>query len=99
WFGQSGAVESLKLYLKGPTPPDDESVGKDVPYDPGAWYRYLRNHWKSDLYKRANPAVGFDQFWEAVLREGVLVDGPVGRCLVGGRRRARRRSAGPAPRA
>jgi len=72
WFGQSGAVESFEPFLEGPQAPDDQQVGNDVPYDPGAWYRYLRAHWKNDLYQRANPAVGFDPFWEAVLREGVL---------------------------
>jgi molybdopterin-containing oxidoreductase family iron-sulfur binding subunit len=36
------------------------------------WHDYLKANWKETLYKESGSAASFDQFWESVLRLGVL---------------------------
>jgi len=80
WFGTSGVVPSFQEYLEAPPKPDDQQEegassfqqrGLNVPYDAGAWYRYLRDHWRAELYPATGGAVDFDEFWQGVLRRGV----------------------------
>ncbi len=80
WFGQSGIVSNLQSYLEGPEDPnpggkeegdDISNVGPNVPYDPGAWYRYIRDHWKQEMFPAANALADFRTFWQGVLQEGV----------------------------
>jgi molybdopterin-containing oxidoreductase family iron-sulfur binding subunit len=80
WFGDSGLVTSFGQYLDAPPTPDDQqqpdepqikSRGLNVPTDAGAWYRYLRNHWRNELYPKTGKAIAFEQFWEDILRRGV----------------------------
>ncbi len=71
WFGRS-EVDSLAPFLDSPDAPDSDQVGTNVPYDPGTWYRYLRTHWRESIYPKLGRTVGFEAFWEDVLRRGVL---------------------------
>jgi molybdopterin-containing oxidoreductase family iron-sulfur binding subunit len=73
WFGQS-LVPTLKPYLGKPEAPAGNRPGNAPTYDPGAWYRYLRDHWQAEIYPLANAYAGFDAFWEAALRQGVFID-------------------------
>lgn len=80
WFGRS-KVADLEPFLEAPEMPADKQtpedapnkqMGTNVPYDPGAWYRYVRTHWRTHVYTKADAAVDFDRFWEDVLRNGVI---------------------------
>jgi Fe-S-cluster-containing dehydrogenase component len=39
----------------------------------GTWHERLREHWRAEVYPRANAAASFDLFWEGSLRTGVVV--------------------------
>jgi len=75
WFGASGVVASLAPYLKKDAKPVGNHPGKEdaieARFETGAWYRYLRAHWKKNVYPKANAVSGFDDFWETLLRQGV----------------------------
>lgn len=83
WFGESGIVPGFKPHLESPEDPNPEedkegsfsNVGEHVPYDAGAWYRYLRAHWRDELFPRANTLSTFDSFWQSILQTGVW-EGP-----------------------
>ena len=38
----------------------------------GTWHERLREHWRAQVYPRANAAASFDLFWEGSLRTGVV---------------------------
>jgi MoCo/4Fe-4S cofactor protein with predicted Tat translocation signal len=42
--------------------------------DSQSWYDYLKAHWQETVYKSAGASGSFIQFWEGVLREGVLLN-------------------------
>jgi len=69
WFGKSELAPSFTPYLEDPDKPNGQT-GPDVPYDPGAWYRYLRSHWKETIFPQSDSLASFDSFWESVLRQG-----------------------------
>ena len=48
--------------------------GANLPADPGRWYRFLRQHWETRVFPRANSLAGFDRFWNDTLRAGVFID-------------------------
>lgn len=72
WFGQD-VVPSLKPYLKKQEAPAGNHPGNAPTFDPGSWYRYLRAHWKKEIYPKANAFADFDTFWETTLRKGVFI--------------------------
>ncbi len=77
WFGSSNLIPEFKQYLgKSEIPPGNHPGG--VNFETGAWYRYVREHWKKDVYPKANAVNSFESFWEAVLREGVWVSPDAG---------------------
>src|SRR5699024_2626951 len=76
WFGKH-LVPVLGKYLVAPPAPAVNRPGDAPTADAGSWYRYLRDHWRAEVYPQANAFAGFNEFWESVLRKGVfLVDTP-----------------------
>ncbi|MFP4597213.1 MAG: 4Fe-4S dicluster domain-containing protein [Persicimonas sp.] len=71
WFAGSKLVPALETYLEAPQPPAGNRPGNAPTHDAGAWYRYLRNHWQTQLYPQANAVADFDAFWTDALRNGV----------------------------
>ncbi len=73
WFGRANAVPSLAGFLAKPEETSTTPRGPKVPTDPGAWYRFLRNHWEKAIFPKARSLAGFDRFWNDILRQGVFV--------------------------
>lgn len=70
WFGQAGLMPSALPFLEAtPAPPGNHPGGAD--FQTGAWYKYVRAHWERVVYPKAKSVNGFDDFWEAILRQGV----------------------------
>ncbi|MFW5967623.1 MAG: 4Fe-4S dicluster domain-containing protein [Persicimonas sp.] len=83
WFGRSGVIDELGEYAVTPEVYEEitDEAGKfeesQVPGnvadpDPGAWYRYLRDHWREEIFPKADSFADFDSFWQAILRDGVF---------------------------
>ncbi|MBA2662172.1 MAG: 4Fe-4S dicluster domain-containing protein [Bradymonadaceae bacterium] len=73
WFGTDRLVARFQSFLtEAPVPPGPRS-GNPLPHDPGAWYRYLRNHWESTVFPQADSLASFGEFWSTALRNGVFV--------------------------
>lgn len=72
WFISSGALKAPKYdaMLKDPKKPAGNYPGGAV-FSAGAWYRFVRDHWKTVIYPKANAATSFVNFWEAALRTGI----------------------------
>ncbi|MEZ4459997.1 MAG: 4Fe-4S dicluster domain-containing protein [bacterium] len=71
WFG-STVGDQFAGFLAAPAPlPGNHAPG--VPQDPGAWYRYLRNHWEKTIHPKGKGVSSFDDFWTDTLRKGVFV--------------------------
>jgi molybdopterin-containing oxidoreductase family iron-sulfur binding subunit len=73
WFGNSNIVPEFKPFLEDPDEPSGNIPGEHFVWDPGAWYRYLRNHWREELFAKADTVADFDSFWKDVLRNGTWV--------------------------
>jgi molybdopterin-containing oxidoreductase family iron-sulfur binding subunit len=69
WF--SDVVPRFQGFLEAPDEPVDPQHGQNTPWNAGAWYRYLRDHWKSTLHADAELVVDFETFWKDALRTGV----------------------------
>ena len=74
WFGDEQAAPELAAYLEEPPVPTGPRPGAGKPYDPGPFYRFLRDWWERELYDRADTLATFDQFWESIIRDGHYTD-------------------------
>ncbi len=83
WFGDQ-LVPELKRFLQTPKSITEleknegnfqktKVAGHAPTHDPGAWYRYLREHWRTKIYPKADAFASFDEFWDGALRKGVFV--------------------------
>jgi len=70
WFTQAGITKQFAAMLTPTKPPAGNHPG-DADYTTGAWYKFVRQHWDSELFPMADTASSFDEFWEAALRKGV----------------------------
>jgi molybdopterin-containing oxidoreductase family iron-sulfur binding subunit len=70
WFGRQ-LVPELRPYLGIPDAPTTNRPGDAPTHDPGAWYRFLRAHWRQELFPQADTFADFDAFWNGVLQKGV----------------------------
>ena len=64
----------LAAFIPAPELAPGNRPGAGLAADPGAWYRYLRNHWQNVIFPRAGSLAGFERFWVDTLRLGVFVD-------------------------
>lgn len=72
WFSER--VPALQTYLTVPELPPGNRPGDNFPTDSGAWYRYLRAYWESNIFPVANSLASFQRFWEDTLRTGTFQD-------------------------
>ncbi len=74
WFGDEEAAPELYTYLEGPDTPNPmgDRHGAGRPYDPGPFYRYLRDTWENTIFAEVGGLSTFDQFWQQALREGFI---------------------------
>ena len=74
WFGDEEASPELYAYLEGPSTPNPmgDHHGAGRPYDPGPFYRYLRDVWQDEVFANIGSLASFDQFWQQALREGYI---------------------------
>ena len=72
WFADK--VPAFAAAATVPEAPAGNRPGANNPPDPGAFYRFMRQHWQSTVFARARSLASFDRFWEDTLRTGVFVD-------------------------
>lgn len=72
WFADKNPA--FAAISKAPELPAANRPGDNFPTDPGAWYRFLRQHWQTTVFPRARSLASFDTFWNDTLRIGVFVD-------------------------
>lgn len=75
WFAGSGALAQYAGLLKPSAIPAGNHAGgdddKSKQFETGAWYRYVRKHWKDVIFPKARAAASFMTFWDATLQKGV----------------------------
>ena len=74
WFAGSGALTQYAgILAPGSAPIGNYPTAdvKDMTFETGAWYRYVRQHWKDVIFPKANAATSFVAFWDATLQKGV----------------------------
>ncbi len=76
WVGEK--VPSVAKHAAIPEAPAGNRPGANNAPDPGAWYRYLRNHWETKLFAQAKTLGSAREFWEDSLRTGVFQSSATG---------------------